>query len=141
MLPVLVFWAFERFYLRGNRPGEYPPPADPDTLQSFTRPDGPGPGHLQVSQSVRELATRIAIDIRNNNFQAARAVMDSVSDGRNTSTWTVLRTAGQPINGYLITVPMVPGTKPPISCWHPCCGYLTGCRNLSRVGGYFGLAG
>ena len=82
MLPVFIFWAFERFYLRGKRLVEYPPPADPDTLQSFTRPDGPGPGHLEVSQSVRELTTQIATDIRNNNFQAARAVMDSINDGR-----------------------------------------------------------
>jgi len=82
LLSVLVLWAFERFYLRGEKLGEYPPPSDPGTLEIFTRPGGPGPAHLEVIQAVNELTTKISISIRKNDLATARSVVDSLSVGR-----------------------------------------------------------
>ena len=82
LLAVLGFWAFERFYLRGEQPGDYPPPSDPDILETFTRPGGPGPEQLEVIQAVNALTTQISISIRKFNLAKARTVVDSLSAGR-----------------------------------------------------------
>jgi len=79
---VLIVLAFERFYLRGARPREYPRPDTPDTLCTFTKPDGPGVQHDAVVKTVRELTRQISYGQRKNNVQAARAVINSMSDGR-----------------------------------------------------------
>lgn len=81
ILLVLAIWAFERFYLRGLRPGEYPRPDTPDTLSTFSNPEGPGAQHEAVVKEVRELTTQIAKATREHRIQDARAAMDSISNG------------------------------------------------------------
>jgi monoterpene epsilon-lactone hydrolase len=78
---VLIIWAFERFYLRGARIGEFPPPADPDAETTFTRPEGPGPEHLQVLKDVREMTLSMSAGMGKLNLQASRAAFDTISDG------------------------------------------------------------
>jgi len=79
---VLILWGFERFYLRGGGAGSYPAPADPEVLQSFPRPGGPGPEFEQVVKAVRELTLRIATGRRHHNIKAARKAFDDISRGR-----------------------------------------------------------
>ena len=82
ILLVLVIWVFERFYLRGPRPIEYPKPTTPGTLSTFTNPEGPGAQHDAVVKEVRELTTKIAHAVRKNRIHDARAIMDSINDDR-----------------------------------------------------------
>lgn len=81
VLLVLAFWAFERFYLRGPGIEAYPPPADPDAVKRFARSGGPGPEHLQVIKSIRELTLQISLGRRHHNLKAARLAFDTISDG------------------------------------------------------------
>ena len=97
LLLVLVFWAFERFYLRGGRSTGYPVPADPDTLRVFTSTQEPGPQQKAVVHTVKELTSQISIAIRNHQLQTARAVFDSISDGRDyVSTFSPVDAGGVP---------------------------------------------
>jgi len=82
VLFLLIIWAFERFYLRGSRPGEYPKPTTPGTLTTFTSPQGPGMQHEAVVKTVRELTRQISFGMHGNGPQAAREVINSMSDGR-----------------------------------------------------------
>jgi len=82
ILIILIIWAFERLYLRGSRPGEYPKPNTPDTLKTFTNPGGPGEQHETVVKAVRELTQQISFGMQKDNVQAARNVIDKMSDGR-----------------------------------------------------------
>jgi acetyl esterase/lipase len=82
ILLLLALWGFERFYLRGRSQDAYPPPTDPDSLQRFTRTDGPGPEFQEVVKVVRELTLRISIGRSHHNLKAARTAFDSISDGR-----------------------------------------------------------
>ena len=82
VLFLLIIWAFERFYLRGSRPGEYPKPTTPDTLSVFTNPEGPGMQHEAVVKTVRELTRQISFGMRGNGMQTVRDVINSMSDGR-----------------------------------------------------------
>jgi len=79
---VLLIWAFERFYLRGGKPGDYPKPADPDAIQVFTNPDGPGPEHEAVVEAIRAMTSQMALNLSKHNLHKARAIADSMSDGR-----------------------------------------------------------
>jgi acetyl esterase/lipase len=79
---VLGIWAFERFYLRGPRPAEYPKPETRGTLSTFSNPEGPGAQHQAVVDAVRGLTKQISLAVGKNRMQAARAVIDSMSDGR-----------------------------------------------------------
>jgi acetyl esterase/lipase len=80
-LLILAFWAFERFYLRGLGVKEYPTPTDPFAPQRFSRAGGPGPEHMQVTKTVRELTLRIFTEQRHNNLKAARETFDTISQG------------------------------------------------------------
>ena len=82
LLLLLFLWVFERFYLRGHRVGEYPPPNEKDSLKRFTQAGGPGPEHQQIVKAVRELILRISVNQLNHNLKAARAAFDSLSEGR-----------------------------------------------------------
>ena len=81
LLTLVVVWAFERFYLRGKKAGEYPAPSEADAVRQFSRPEGPGPEHLQVVKAVRELALKIAVALKQHNIRAARQTFDTISDG------------------------------------------------------------
>jgi len=81
ILLILIIWAFERLYLRGSSPGEYPKPDTPDTLKTFTNPEGPDIQNDAVVKAVRELTQQISFGMQKDNVQAARAVIDSMSDG------------------------------------------------------------
>jgi len=81
VLLVAAIWAFERFYLRGYGSKEYPVPDDPDTLQRFVQAAEPGPEHLQVINTVRELTLRISVGRKHDNLEAARSAFDTISDG------------------------------------------------------------
>jgi acetyl esterase/lipase len=82
VLIILIIWAFERFYLRGKHPDEYPKPTTKGTLFTFTNPAGPGEQHEAVVKAVRELTQQISFGMQKDNIQAARAVIDRMSDGR-----------------------------------------------------------
>ena len=79
---VLISWAFERFYLRGGRLNEYPPPTDPGTLKSFARPAGPGAEHQQVLNTINELTGHISFSLRKDSLRESRLAINSISDGR-----------------------------------------------------------
>ncbi len=81
ILLVLALWGFERLYLRGQGVETYPPPTDPEAVQRFIRPGGPGPEFQQLVKTVRELTLRISIGRSHQNLQAARSAFDTISDG------------------------------------------------------------
>jgi len=82
LLLVLIAWAFERFYLRGPGPDEYPAPPAPDTIVTFTKPDGPDPQNEAVVKTVRELTRNISFSVRKKQLREARRLIDSISDER-----------------------------------------------------------
>lgn len=94
---ILLIWAFERFYLRGPGPDDYPKPTTLGTLESFTNPAGPGAQHDAVVKTIRELTQQISISIRKNKIQAARTAINSMSDGRDyISTFLPVDAGGVP---------------------------------------------
>jgi acetyl esterase/lipase len=82
LLLVLVFWAFERFYLRGGTIKDYPIPSDSSAVREFTCQNGPGAEHEDVVRFVRQLSGRISPAIRRNRTQQAREIIDSITDDR-----------------------------------------------------------
>lgn len=82
VLLAAIIWAFEYYYLRGGRTRDYPPPAKADVQAVFSRPGGPGAEHQQVVKAVRDLILRISTSLQRKNLRKARAIFDSVSDGR-----------------------------------------------------------
>ena len=82
ILLVFLFWAIDRFYIRGGGPDEYPIPADPNARHTFTRPDGAGPEHEVVARDVAGMINDISSALRNKQLTAARTTFDSISDGR-----------------------------------------------------------
>ena len=82
LLLVLAIWAFEYFYLRGGRSGQYPHPTDPDSVQTFINPDGPGPELRAVHRTLRSINTKISSDGRKQNLSGARKAIDAMTDGR-----------------------------------------------------------
>jgi len=80
---VLALWAFERFYLRGGRIARLPVPTDPEVIRSFADGRVAGPAQTAVTQSVNVLAREISEAINAHQLKKARAVFDSISDGRN----------------------------------------------------------
>ena len=77
---VLIFWAFERFYLRGNHHDDYATPTAPDRVSRFTHPQGPE--QEAVIETVRDLSEKITHAIHKHQLRTARAITDSISDGR-----------------------------------------------------------
>jgi len=82
LLIALAIWAFEYFYLRGGRAGQYPQPADPDYVQVFSNPQGPGQELKAVHKILRGISAEISADIRKRHMPEARKVVDAMSDGR-----------------------------------------------------------
>jgi len=82
ILILLVFWIFERFYLRGVRHDEYPIPADRGVVSRFTNLPATGPEQEAVTKTVNELAAKITHAVRHHQMQQARALIDTMSDGR-----------------------------------------------------------
>lgn len=80
---VVALWAFERFYLRGGRIARFPVPTDPEVIRSFADGRVTGPAQTAVTQSVKVLARQISEAINAHQLKKARAVFDSISDGRN----------------------------------------------------------
>lgn len=81
-LIILISWAFERFFLRGNRQPEYPVPVAPGVISRFTNPHGPGPEHDIVVKTVEELTRQISQASAKDRIKIARKNIDSMSDGR-----------------------------------------------------------
>ena len=79
---VVVFWAFERFYLRGGRLADYPVPAEPDTVQVFTSGQQQGPQQVAVINTVKDLVSQISTAVHNHQLKKARVVFNSISGGR-----------------------------------------------------------
>jgi monoterpene epsilon-lactone hydrolase len=77
-----AIWAFERFYLRGRHVDEFPTPTDLTAVQTFSREGGPGPEHLAVVNTVRELTAQISMGVSKHNLRAARAAIESITDQR-----------------------------------------------------------
>ena len=108
LLLVLIAWAFERFFLRGPGPGEFPESDNPGTITTFTRPDGPDPHHDAVVKTVRELLRGISFSIRSKSVCEARTVIDSLSDNHKyVSTFTPVDAGGVPAEWVL-----APGADP-----------------------------
>lgn len=80
---VVVFWAFERFYLRGRSSARYTLPTDPDVVRVFTGEQGSGPQQKAVIDTVKKLASQISAATDKHQLKTARAIFDSISDGRN----------------------------------------------------------
>jgi monoterpene epsilon-lactone hydrolase len=68
--------------LRGKPVADYPPPADPDALKRFCRPEGPDPENQEVLRTVRDLTRRISMSTQKTNLRSARSAFDAISDGR-----------------------------------------------------------
>lgn len=79
---LVVLWAFERFYLRGGGPANYPIPSDPDVARVFGSGQSPGPQQQAVNQAVGELITRVSDALLGHRLSEARAIVDSMSDDR-----------------------------------------------------------
>ena len=82
LILLLVFWAFERFYLRGGGVADYPAPDDADTLRVFASGQASGPQQRAVINTVEELISQISVAVHKHQLGTARAVFDSISDGR-----------------------------------------------------------
>jgi len=80
VLLVLIIWAFERFYLRGNPVKEFPEPTV--AVQTFTSTNGPGPEHEDVVRFVRQLTSNTSYGVRRRDPQIARDAINSITDGR-----------------------------------------------------------
>lgn len=80
LLPLILIWAFERFYLRGSNIPVFPVPLESGAVKRFSREDGPGDEHLQVVKSVRELMFDINNCLQKPNINEAREAFDSISD-------------------------------------------------------------
>jgi acetyl esterase/lipase len=82
LLLVLILGAIELFYLRGGPTTEYPAPTDPDADRRFE--SGPESSRQQqaVENTVEDLISQISSAVRNHRLREARAVFDSISDGR-----------------------------------------------------------
>ncbi len=99
---LLIIWAFEYFYLRGGSRGDYPLPSDPEAVRSFTHPNGPGPEHDAVVESVRQMSQNIATAVRHRNMSEAREVIERISEGRDYSCEFVpVNAAGVPAEWVL----------------------------------------
>ena len=110
ILIILASWAFERFYLRGKAVKDYPPPANPDSLKTFTRAAGPGPEHRQVIKGVRELTMQMSLGIRFNNLQKARLIVDSMSDDHDyAATFTAVDVNG--VSAEWVLAPAADSTR------------------------------
>jgi acetyl esterase/lipase len=97
ILAVLAAWAFERFYLRGRRIGEFPKPANPGAVRRFGRPGDPGPVHKEVLKQVRELTLHILVGTQKDDLKKARAAFETISDGLQlSSVFTPVDAAGVP---------------------------------------------
>jgi len=79
---VVILWAFERFYLRGGGPANYPPPEDPNVVSIFAGEQEPGPQQEAVVQAVEELITRVSTALRSHRLTEARTIVDGISDDR-----------------------------------------------------------
>jgi monoterpene epsilon-lactone hydrolase len=82
LILVLVFWAFEFFYLRGAPRAKYTAPAEADVHRVFGRGQEPGPQHEAVVKTVKDLTGQIAVALDKHDLRTARAVFDSISAGR-----------------------------------------------------------
>ena len=82
ILIILISWAFERFYLRGNRQANYPVPTAPGVISRFTNPQGLGPEQAAVVKTIEELTGPLAGLSARDRIQTGRRNIDSVSDGR-----------------------------------------------------------
>lgn len=82
LLVALAIWMFEYFYLRGGKPGHYPRPKDPGSVQQFINTHGPGPELREVHKTLRAMSTEISVDVRKRDMSEARKVIDAISEGR-----------------------------------------------------------
>ena len=97
LLLFLLVWAFERFYLRGGRPSEFPAPADSGIEQKFSSGKTPGPQQDAVVQLVKRLINQITDALNSHRLREARAVFDSISDNREyVSTFSHVDAGGVP---------------------------------------------
>ncbi len=78
----LIFWAIERFYLHPKHQHEYPAPADPDCVSRFAHSPGSEPVQEMVITKVKDMTAKISQAVEKRQMQAARAAIDSMSDGR-----------------------------------------------------------
>jgi len=79
---VLIVWAFERLYVRGAVEKDHPAPADPDSVIRFSDSPGSEPAREVVVNAVKDITSQIAQAVKKGRMQAARASIDSMSDGR-----------------------------------------------------------
>ncbi len=106
LITVLTIWAFERFYLRGNPPAEYPTPDDPGAIKHFISP--PGAEQDAVIKAVEELNDTIVGAVRQRHMQVARTAMNGLSAGRSyVSSFVPVDAGGVPAEWVL-----APGADP-----------------------------
>jgi len=94
---VLIFWSLERFYIRGASEPEYPAPTDPDSVSRFPNLQSSGPAQETVKNTVKDITAQIEQSIKKGRMQAARASIDSMSDGRDyVSKFSAVNAGGIP---------------------------------------------
>jgi acetyl esterase/lipase len=86
IITLLLLLAFERFYLRGPRPADYPVPAEPGAVSSFGSTAHEQPDFKAVTRQVESLSGEIAAHLRRHNFAAARELMDRLGEDRRYSS-------------------------------------------------------
>lgn len=82
LLLLLIFWAFDRFYLRGGPIEDYPAPSEPGAVHEFTSANGPGVEHAELVHYLQQLTSRLSLSILKRDTQAVREIIDSITDGR-----------------------------------------------------------
>lgn len=86
IITLLLLLAFERFYLRGPGPADYPIPEEPDAVRSFGTAAHQQPDFEAVARQVESLSGEIAAHLRRRNFSAARKLMDGLGEDRRYSS-------------------------------------------------------
>lgn len=98
-LLVLILWAVDRYYLRGEHLDASPAA---ETIKVFTSAAPPGPEQREVTERVKDLEVQITAHVRKRQLHSARAVIDSISDNREySSTFAPIKAGGVPAEWVL----------------------------------------
>ncbi len=99
VLLVLVFWAVDQYYLRGEQLDASPAA---ETIKVFASTTPPGPEQRAVTELVKDLEAQITALVRKRQPHSARAVIDSISDDRKyISTFAPIKAGGIPAEWVL----------------------------------------
>jgi len=101
---VIIFWAFERFYLHGKHNHEYPAPVEQDSISRFPKTQGSDPAQEMVIRKVKDITVLISQAVKKGEMEGARTTIDTLSDGRDYSS-KFLRTDAGGISAEWVIAP------------------------------------